>query len=306
MSLIKRAVGRILFSRRAFEFFQKFGIHILRKHFYSPIPDTRLLETKKELWERESELVGVDLNVAGQLAFLEKVFPKFQKECDFPLRKTSIPYEYYITNGSFGFLSAAVLHCMIRHFAPRTIIEVGAGYSTYVSARAAILNQAQGQPTKLISIEPYPNQILKKGFAGLAELIPRRVEEVDINFFSQLEDRDILFIDSSHVVRIGGDVNFLLLEVLPRLKSGVVVHIHDIFFPGHYPEEWIIQKLRFWTEQYLLQAFLTYNDKFEVLWCGSYIYLKFLERLKSVFPPPKGLGFYEHYFSSSFWMRRIS
>lgn len=325
MSIIKRGLGKLLLyqmntiikglgklviyylntqPQRTFELFQKFGIDVMQKHFYSPIPDTRVLEGKKDLWEKEMELVDVDLNVEGQLNLLENVFATFRKECDFPLNKTPTPHEYYITNGAFGLISAAVLHCIIRHFAPQTIIEVGSGNSTYVSARASIMNQADGHITKLISIEPYPNQVLKKGFPGLSELVPKKVEEVDINFFSRLEDRDILFIDSSHVVRIGGDVNFLYLEVLPRLKRGVIVHIHDVFFPKHYPKDWIIRHRNFFTEQYLLQAFLTYNDQFEVLWCGSYIYLKYPERLKLMFPSPEGLGFYENYFSSSFWMRK--
>jgi len=305
MTLIKRTFDKIVFSQRTFEFFQDFGIHVMRKHFYSPIPDTRVLKVKKDLWETEMELVGVDLNIEMQLDLLENVFPRFREECDFPLNKTSTPYEYYITNKGFGFISAAVLHCMIRHFDPRIIIEVGAGSSTYVSARACVMNQAYGRATELISIEPYPNQVLKQGFPGLAELIPREVEEVDINLFSQLEDRDILFIDSSHTIRIGGDVVFLYLEVLPRLKKGVIIHIHDVFFPKHYPKDWVIRKRWFWTEQYLLQAFLTYSNQFEVLWCGSYIYLKYPERLKATLPPPEGLGFHEHYFSSSFWMRKI-
>lgn len=304
MSIIRRMVGNLLFSQKTFEFFQRFGVHVMRKHFYSPIPDTRFLKEKK-IFEKETELVGVDLNVKGQLNLLEGVFPKFRMECDFPLNKTSTPYEYYINNGEFGLISAAVLHCMTRHFTPRTIIEIGSGNSTYVSARASIMNQSQGHGTKLISIEPYPNQVLRKGFPGLSELIQKKAEEININFFSQLEDRDILFIDSSHVVRIGGDVNFIYLEVLPRLKNGVVIHIHDIFFPGEYPEDWVIRKRNFWTEQYLLQAFLTYNNHFEVLWCGSYMYLKYPEKLQSTFPPPKGLGLRENYFSSSFWMRKI-
>jgi hypothetical protein len=296
----------MLFSQLTFEFFQKFGIHVTQNHFYSPIPDTKILGSKKDLWEKEMELVGVDLNVERQIDLLENIFPEFREEYDFPLNKTSTPYEYYINNGAFGLISAAVLHCMIRYFAPRTIIEVGSGNSTYVSARAGQMNQARGQvAANIISIEPYPNEVLRKGFPGLSELIPKRVEEVDINFFSQLDDKDILFIDSSHVVRTGGDVNFLYLEVLPRLKKGVVIHIHDVFFPKHYPKDWIIRNRNFWTEQYILQAFLTYNNQFEVLWCGSYIYFKYLERLKSIFPPPKGLGFCENYFSSSFWMRKI-
>lgn len=304
MSFIKRALDNTLFSQKAFEYFQRFGIHVMQKHYYSPIPDTRVLREKK-IFEKESELVGVDLNVDEQLNLLENIFPKFRIECDFPLNKTNTPHEYYINNGQFGLISAAVLHCMIRHFGPRTIIEVGSGNSTYVSARASLMNQSYEYLTKFISIEPYPNQVLKKGFPGLSELIPKKLEEIDIAFLSQLDARDILFIDSSHVVRIGGDVNLIYLDVLPRLKKGVVVHIHDIFFPKDYPEDWVIQKRNFWTEQYLLQAFLTFNNQFEVLWCGSYMYLKHPERLQSTFPPPKGLGIRENYFSSSFWMRKI-
>ncbi len=306
MSVITRVLGKVFLSLRAFEFFQKLGVHVTRKHFYSPIPDTDLLKARKGLWEEEMELVGVDLNVHAQLRLLEDVFSSFQEEYTFPLNRTSKPYEYYINNGDWGFVSASVQHAIIRHFAPRAVIEVGSGNSTYVAARASLMNETKGLNTKLISIDPYPNQILKKGFPGLSELLSRRVEEVDLDFFSQLDDTDILFIDSTHVVRIGGDVNFLYLEVLPRLKKGVIVHVHDIFFPRQYPRKWVVQDLQFWTEQYLLQAFLTFNKHFEVLWCGSYMYLKYPERLKSAFPPPKGLAVDENYFSSSFWMRKIA
>ena len=181
MSSIKSALGGMLFSQRVFEFFQKMGIHILRKHFYSPIPDTQLLATRGELWEKDMELVGVDLNIAQELDFLENIFTKYLSECDFPLTRTSVPYEYYINNGGFGFASAVVLHCMIRNFAPKTIIEVGAGNSTFVSARACRMNAEHGQETRLISIEPYPSQILNGGFPGLSELIIKKVEDVDIS-----------------------------------------------------------------------------------------------------------------------------
>jgi hypothetical protein len=306
MHFIKRVLGKVLFSRRTFDCFQRFGIHVTNKHFYSPIPNTKELKEKSGFWKKEKELVGIDLSIAKQLDLLQNVFPKFQKECNFPLNKTSVPYEYYLNNGAFGLVSAAVLHCMIRYFRPQTIIEVGSGSSTYVSARACLMNKnVDGKNTNLISIEPYPNKVLSMAFPGLTELIPKKVEEVDIKLFEQLEDGDILFLDSSHNVRIGGDVNYLYLEVIPRLKKGVIIHIHDIFFPEEYPEEWVISLRRFWTEQYLLQAFLAFNDHFKVLWCGSYIYLKYFEKLKSAFPPPADLGFCTNYFSSSFWMRKI-
>ena len=305
MNVIEWAVGQIRLKFRAFEFFQKFGIHITPNHFYSPIPDTRILRARKDLWEEEMELVGVDLRIEEQLNLLENVFVKFREECDFPLNETSSQHEYYIKNNSFGLMPAIVLHCMIRHFTPKTIIEVGSGNSTFVSARASLMNQSQGSSTRVIAIEPYPNQVLQEGFPGLSELIPQKVEEVDIESFSQLEEGDILSIDSTHVVRMGGDVNFLYLKILPRLNNGVVVHIHDIFFPKNYPEFLILGHQVFFTEQYLLQAFLTYNNRFEVLWCGSYMYLKYKEKLQTTFPLREGLGFPQNYFSSSFWMRKI-
>lgn len=305
MARIKRAIHKVLFSQKSFELFQRHGINVTRHHFYNPIPDTRTLAADDGLWEQESKLAGVDLNVEKQLQMLSDVFPKFQPEYDFPLNRTATPHEYFINNGAFGLVSAAVLHGMIRHFSPRTIIEVGSGNSTYVSARASLMNEADGHPTKLIAIEPYPNRVLKKGFPGLAKLVRKKVEQVGVDFFSKLEAGDILFIDSSHVVRMGGDVNLLFLEVLPVLKKGVVVHIHDIFLPHHYPKDWVLRKQNFWTEQYLLQAFLIGNRDFEVLWCGSYVYSKHPEKLKSAFPPPAGLGFGDNYFSSSFWMRKV-
>ena len=121
-----------------------------------------------------------------------------------------------------------------------------------------------------------------------------------MEFFSQLDSGDILFIDSSHTVKIGGDVNYLFLEVLPRLKPGVIVHVHDIFFPFEYRRHWVLDEFRFWTEQYLLQAFLTFNSEFEVLMANYYLSRYHKEHLRAAFPDlPRWIG-------GSFWMRRKS
>jgi len=304
MSAIKRALGRVLTSQKTFELFQKFGVHIVPNHFYSPIPDTRALGARAAVWERESPLAGVDLNEAGQLEMLER-FQRFQTEYDFPLERTDSPHEYFILNGGFGFVSAIALHGMIRHFTPRRIIEVGSGFSTRVSARALRMNHNDGHAAEMTAIEPYPSEALRLGFDGLTQLVTKKVEDVDVEFFDVLEDGDILFIDSSHVVRTGGDVNYLYLEVLPRLKKGVVIHIHDIFFPFDYPREWVIQNRRFWTEQYGLQMFLAFNTAYRVLWCGSFMHLRYREALARIFPPPEGFGTGKDYFSSSFWMQKV-
>jgi hypothetical protein len=285
-----------------FEFFQRLGIHVLRNSYSNPIPDTRELSFKENFWEKESELIGINMNLNGQLNFLKDVFPQYLKECNFPKNKTKVPYQYYTNNWFFGLVSASVLHCMIRHFTPRTIVEVGSGYSTYVSAGASLLNQEDGYNTELIAIEPYPNYTLTKGFPGLSRLIVKKVEDVNRNLFSQLKDGDILFVDSSHVVKIANDVTFLYLEVFSRLKKGVIIHIHDIFFPFNYPKEFVINQRMFWNEQYLLQAFLIFNDAFEVLWSENYIRCKAYKHLELAFPG--SLGFDENRNSSSFWMRK--
>jgi hypothetical protein len=131
-------------------------------------------------------------------------------------------------------------------------------------------------------------------------LVTKKVQEIDLNFFSQLQSGDILFIDSSHTVKIGGDVNYLFLQVLPRLKPGVMVHVHDIFLPFEYRRDWVLDEFRFWTEQYLLQAFLTFNSEFEVLMANSYLSHYYQEDLKAAFPSLPSWG------GGSFWMRRRS
>src|SRR5687767_14041555 len=160
MGRIKRAIHKVLFSQKFFELFQRHGINVTRHHFYNPIPDTQALSAEDALWEKEATLAGVDLNVEKQLQMLSGVFPQFRHEYDFPLNRTSTPHEYFINNGAFGLVSAAVLHGMIRHFSPRRIIEVGSGNSSYLSARASLMNEADGHPTELIAIEPYPNRVL--------------------------------------------------------------------------------------------------------------------------------------------------
>src|SRR5205085_580114 len=143
-----------------------------------------------------------------------------------------------------------------------------------------------------------PSDFLRKGFPGLQSSIEKKIQDIDLKFFSQLQSGDILFIDSSHTVKIGGDVNYLFLEVLPRLKPGVIVHVHDIFLPFEYRRDWVMNEFRFWSEQYLLQAFLTFNSEFEVLMANRYLAHRYLEDLKAAFRnlPSCAVG--------SFWMRR--
>ncbi len=295
---------RLIRNKTLFDFWQSRGCHITPVHFYEPIPDTRTLSD--ELWLKHSGLAGIDINEKKQLELLS-LFVKFKREYEaFPREKTSVPYEYCINNRFFASIDSEILYCMIRYFKPRRIFEIGSGYSTCLSAKAILKNKEENKRYKcdLVAIEPNPNEVLKKGFPGLTKLIPKEVQGVPLSEFKKLGENDILFIDSSHALKTGGDVQYEYLEILPRLRKGVIIHIHDIFLPSEYPMGWIMKEHRFWTEQYLLQAFLIFNKNFEVLWAGRYMHLKHPDKLKSAF------GSYAKNKSdsiapvSSFWMRK--
>jgi len=288
------------FLKKTSSFWQMFNFHITPLHFYESIPDTRKL--KEKLWSECSQLIGVDINENKQLELLSLFVSKFKKEYEvFPRNKTSVPYQYYVNNGGFESVDGEILYSMIRYFKPRRIIEIGSGNSTYLSAQAILKNQEKDRiEGELIAIEPYPNKILEKGFPGLSKLIKKEIQDVDLFLFNQLEENDILFIDSSHVLKIGSDVQYEYLEILPRLKKGVIVHIHDIFLPAEYRKEWILKEHIFYTEQYLLQAFLTFNNAFEILWAGSYMHLKHPELLGNAFNSYNSRAVWP----GSFWIRK--
>jgi len=276
-----------------FRRWERRGFHVTPVNFYQPIPETRSLP--ETLWNRLSELHGIDMNDAVQLDLLRNQFPRFRREYgQIPAEPTGEPGRFHCNNDLFGGADALVAYCMIRHFQPRLIIEVGSGFSSLIAAEAI----AKNKNSALICIEPFPQDFLRQGFPGLRSLIEKKVEEIDLEFFSQLSCGDILFIDSSHTVKIRGDVNYLFLELLPRLKPGVIVHVHDIFFPFDYPRDWVMDELRFWSEQYLLQAFLSFNSEFEVLIANHYLAHYYLEDFKQTFPHSPSWS------KGSFWMRR--
>jgi hypothetical protein len=272
-----------------FPVWEQQGFHVTPVHFHQPIPDTR--ELPETLWKQPSDLVGINVNDAMQLDLLRNHLTKFRDEYG------NLPVEPPPgQRRPFHGVDALVAYCMVRHFQPRLIIEVGSGFSSLALSQAA----AKNKNSALICIDPFPRDFLRDGLPGLQSLIAKKVQDIDLEFFSQLQSGDILFIDSSHTVKIGGDVNYLFLEVLPRLKPGVIVHVHDIFLPLEYRRDWVLDEFRFWNEQYLLQAFLTFNSEFEVLLANSYLNHNHQEDLKAAFPNLSSWA------SGSFWMRRKS
>jgi predicted O-methyltransferase YrrM len=295
--MFKRVISKILW--RAFPLWERLGLHVLPVHFYSPIPDTRELKAHPEWFAADHPMTGVDMRELEELQLLEKLGKAWEADYKlaggdaFGLEERKMP--------SFAPANALVLYALIRELGPKRMIEVGSGMSTRISSAAFRDNARAGKPGIFTAIEPYPSTALKAGYDGLSELLVTKVEDVPLERFQELEKNDILFIDSSHTVKIGGDVNYLFFRILPLLKPGVIIHVHDIFFPREYlPHHFFNSGVKqIWQEQYLLHSFLMFNSEFEVLLCSSYLHFKRLQDLKNLFP-----WYHENRCPSSFWMRR--
>jgi SAM-dependent methyltransferase/thymidine kinase len=285
---------RLLKSKSAGRYFrllEERGIHLTPVGRHEPIPNTRALPS--QLWEKKKELPGIDLNVETQLSLVTEAFPKFRDEYEaIPRSEPAEPGRFSLANRSLTGTDALAYYCMIRHFSPSRIIEVGSGPSTLLAAEAAKRNGS----TSVTAIDPNASDSIAELPGVSIERQP--VEELEVTYFDRLEANDILFIDSSHVTRIGGDVNFLFLEVLPRLKPGVLVQVHDVFLPVEYSKDWVLERRRFWNEQYLVQAFLVFNTEWEVLIANNYLGRSHREEMKKTFPNSPWWG------GGSFWMRR--
>lgn len=300
---LRRWIAFLLLTNKSFRFFRWFGVYVAPVHFYSPIPDIRELDQQPKLWTAASAMPGVKMNPEEHSEFMTKALSQFVGECEFPTHATTFPHEYFVRNSYLGYVSASAMHCIVRHYHPRRIVDIGAGFTTRVFAHAVLMNAKLGFPAKLDAIDPYPSSVLLQGFPGLTTVLAKRAQDLDIDFLTQLDANDILSIDTSHVVRTGGDVNYLYLEVLPRLKPGVLVHIHDIFLPFEYPRTWLHRR-SFWNEQYLLQGFLCYNSAFKPLWGQKYAESVLQEEYELLF---HGKTDYDDNFDSySFWMQRIA
>jgi Methyltransferase domain len=276
------------------------GYDVVHRQFDSPIPDAT--ELGSDFWTHESDLVGVSIDERNALRFLENVvvptLPEFRAA--FPLHGAEAR-QFWLVNGSFMAGDAHVYWAILRR-APRRVFEIGAGNSTVLAATAAVRNRADGHETEVVAIDPYPRPALQ-GLDGLSRLLPQKVQDVDPELFLELDDGDVLFIDSSHVLRMGGDVEAEYLEILPRLRPGVFVHVHDINLPRQYQRTYF-DSGTYWNEQALLQAFLAFNSRFEVVWPGAFMALRHSEALEVIRPELDAMNaVYPDAVPSSFWMR---
>lgn len=304
--------GRVFAARRARirllqRAFAALGFNVVKKaDYYSTLPVLAEIEATRERWDRPSPLAGLDADLPAMTKRLAELADRW--EDDFRAHAGD-----YLANTRAGFgpgypaFDARTLYYVLREHRPAHYLEVGSGLSTYYATLAAARNAADGAPLAISCIEPYPFDALRE-LAGV-ELLRGFVQDVPVSRFTELGSGDVLFIDSSHALKIDSDVAYLVLEVLPRLRPGVLVHIHDVPFPYNTPypadtwlfgERWPV----YWNEAMVVQAFLAFNPAFEIVLSTPMIRHADEAELRHRFPdyvpvaqdpnPP-----------SSLWLRRV-
>lgn len=275
-------------------------LHYPPGHYYSPLPSQEEFQrvAPRAFGPESEDLPGIDLRERPQLRLYAELLP-FYKDVPFPEQKTN-GSRYYLQNDFFGPSDAFWLYALMRRFQPQRIVEVGSGFSSCVmlDTNAQFLNRQ----TALTFIEPYPERLLQNIFeddARQATILQEFVQDVSLETFEQLEANDILFIDSSHVGKIGSDVLWLLHKVLPRLQPGVLIHIHDIFYPFVYPYTWYKTSGRAWNECHFLHSFLQYNSAFEIVLFGNWLGQKHAGMLE------KNSSLCMRDIGGSLWLRRL-
>lgn len=292
---------------RLFGALERTGVHVLPRHFYSSVADRGWLAANPALWRMPQPLPGISWDLDAQLGWLEQICAQHLDE----VRAFSF-LESLAARGiafRYGLIEGQVLHCAIRTLAPRLVLEVGSGASTALIADAAALNRAEGRgDTRIVTVDPYAPPQLASLEGVEVRAIPAQTAPAEL--FAELTAGDLLFLDSTHVVKAGSELARLYLDILPALPEGVVVHIHDIYLPYlHSP--WILSDFWDWQESALLAALLTHNPRLEVLCCESALHDAMPDRLGAVLPDYRPLelldgidpGTAEGHFPSSTWLR---
>jgi len=256
-------------------------------HFYSPIPSRDEVKNKADIIFKDRGLLDIELNVEEQFDLL-KTFKNRRGEFpyDFLNNKENHNLRYKFTKRpQYRYSDVIFLYNTILHLRPRRIIEIGSGSS---SAVMLDLNDLFFDSSiHCTFIEPYPERLLtylSDTDRKSCKVYKEKVQDVPIETFAALEENDILFVDSSHVSKVGSDLNHIFFEIFPRIKKGVWIHIHDIFYPFELPEHWILNNSRFWNESYLLRAFLMNNDAYEIKLFNSFLHSKFKDWFEKELP----------------------
>jgi len=280
--------------------FKKAGVFPIRDQYYEPLVNPGHLHRPLD---EPRDLPGVNWSDEEQLQLLDQF--KYEKEL------LAFPWEpagdggYYFGNPAFGPGDADILYGLVRHLKPRRFIEIGCGHSTLLVQSAIRRNRDENKDYQCrhVCIEPYEAPWLAKLDV---ELIRQKLEQMDLELFDELEAGDILFIDSSHVIRPQGDVLREYLEILPRLPKGVWIHVHDIFTPRDYLASWITDEVKLWNEQYLLEAFLSHNRDFRVAWMMGHMFQAYPEAVLKRCPGlQRACDEGHNMVGGSFWMEKV-
>jgi hypothetical protein len=271
------------------------GVFPITAHYYEPF-FYKKGSLKKSLRENRN-LPGINFNDREQLDLLNTF--NYNEEILHLANLEKSKFNFTFNNETFLSGDAETAYNIVRHFKPNRIIEVGCGNSTLILQHAISMNIEDGNNYSCnhVCIEPYHYDHLAE---MNVEFLKSRIEDIDIEYFKSLQKNDILFIDSSHMIRPQGDVLLEYLEILPILNSGVIVHIHDIFSPRDYLDEWIKDGVLFWNEQYLLEAFLMFNSEYKIICANNYLMHNFFTEFKQacvMLEPGREPG--------SFWIQKL-
>lgn len=294
------------FTRKFLKSFNWIGLNVYPvKNYYSPLPVLRQLEKNEHRWAKPSSLTGVKFDLESFKSLFEHLQQYIPEYADL------IPYEKMKMIGfgpGYPYVDSITSYTMIRYIKPNIYFEIGSGLSTYYASQALDKNKSDDQKdSRIICVEPNPYPKLKE--LHNITLYQKEVQDISIEQFKVLDENDILFIDSTHVLRIDSDIAYLYLEILPQLKKGVCIHIHDIPFPFNIPypyDLWILKRGvgMYWTEAMLLQALLCNSDTFEIVLSTPLIRHYDEPFLKKNIPDYKGLDEEPNTFSS-IWLKKI-
>lgn len=296
-------------SFRIFSALDLLDVHLLPKHYYTPVADYTWLRRHRELWTGRLGLGGIQWDLDAQLIWLAEICKPYYREVrglDFFNKAVAGAWGH-----GYGPIESQVLHCVIRSLAPRKIIEIGSGVSTACMLNASTLNTREGRgTTEMICIEPYPKPAFNRLTSEFKNVrhIEAQCQAVPQTLFDDLEAGDLLFIDSSHAVKTGSDVVKIYLDFLPRLRPGVLVHVHDIYLPYAYQRD-ALSSYFGWQETALLAALLTGNRNLSISACLSGLHYDRKAQLQTIltdyFPQTDSDGLQagtQGHFPSSLWL----
>jgi predicted O-methyltransferase YrrM len=272
-----RKVGshKLPFSKKILNYI---GIFPITNHYYEP--QFNFSKLKRNLYKNRS-FPGIDFNLKKQLKNLSNLIYK-NELIELNLEKKTPNYNFNIKNNFFENGDAEIYYQLIRHLKPKNILEIGSGHSTLIALEAIKKNKSVDKiETKITCVEPYENKWLDH---LNIKILRKKIEDLDESYYLALEKNDILFIDSSHIIRPQGDVLKIFFEIVPKLKKGTIVHVHDIFTPKDYPEKWLIEQNKFWNEQYLVEALMMNKDKYEIYLMLNFLKNNAYEELRKICP----------------------